>query len=153
MKEIIAYEMSFNGPLRHTSDIACVPFEEMYWNEYMQIYNDCFYTMRKELEIEPFNYYSDFAQFAGKLSNTFLYIHEGKILGSVSCCEHEIDDLIVAREFHGNGIGTQLLLWGMSHIRARGFNEITLHVAEWNSKAVSLYLKNGFSIVKKERVR
>ena len=32
-------------------------------------------------------------------------------------------------------------------------NTIILHVAEWNQNAVKLYLKNGFCIKKKEKVR
>ncbi len=46
-----------------------------------------------------------------------------------------------------------MLLWGMNHIKERGYEEIILHVAEWNQNAVKLYLKNGFRIKKKERVR
>ncbi len=38
-------------------------------------------------------------------------------------------------------------------MKEQGFEEIILHVAEWNQKAVKLYLKNGFSIRKRERVR
>lgn len=41
----------------------------------------------------------------------------------------------------------------MNYIKKQGYKEIILHVAEWNQKAVNLYLKNGFRITKKERVR
>lgn len=41
----------------------------------------------------------------------------------------------------------------MNHIKEQGYEEIISHVAEWNQNAVKLYLKNGFSIVKRERVR
>ena len=46
-----------------------------------------------------------------------------------------------------------MLLWGMNHIKEQGYEEIILHVAEWNQNAVKLYLKNGFCIKKRERVR
>ena len=58
--------------------------------------------------------------------------------------------LIVKKSFQGQGIGQKLLLWGMNHIKEQGYGEIILHVAEWNQNAVKLYLKNGFSIKKKE---
>ena len=61
MKEIIVYEMVLKGDLPN-SDINCTPFQKRYWNEYMQIYNECFYDMRKDLEIEPLNFYSDYSQ-------------------------------------------------------------------------------------------
>lgn len=149
MKQIIAYEMSFKGALNYKNDINCVLFQEKYWNEYMKIYNECFYEMRKDLEIEPINFYSDYSQMKDKVTNTFLYVQNGEIIGAVSCYGNEIDDLFVKKLFQGQGLGQKLLLWGMNHIKEQGYEEIILHVAEWNQNAVKLYLKNGFSIRKK----
>ena len=153
MKQIIAYEMIYNKALKYQNDIICVPFQKEYWNEYMKIYNECFYKMRKALEVEPINFYYDYAQIKDKIKDIFLYLQNGVIIGAVSCYENEIDDLIVEQSFQGQGIGQKLLLWGMNHIKEQGYEEIILHVAEWNQNAVKLYLKNGFSIVKRERVR
>lgn len=153
MKEIIAYEMVFNGTLRYEEHLNCIPFHEKYWNEYMQIYNECFYEMRKALEIEPFNFYSDYSQMQDKSDQTFLYLQDGVIVGAVSCYGNELDDLIVNKSFQGRGVGQQLLLWGMNRIKAQGHDEIVLHVAEWNQIAVKIYLKAGFHIRKMEKVR
>ena len=153
MKEIIAYEMLFDKTLEYQNDISCVPFQEQYWNEYMRIYNECFYQMRKVLEVEPINFYSDYSQIKDKINDIFLYLQNGVIVGAVSCYGNELDDLIVEKSFQGQGIGQKLLLWGMNHIKEQGYKEIFLHVAEWNQTAMKLYLKNGFRIKKKERVR
>ncbi len=153
MKEIIAYEMSFKGMPNYKDDISCVPFQEKYWNEYMKIYNECFYEMREALGIEPINFYSDYSQMKDKITNTFLYVQNGAIMGAVSCYENEIDDLIVNKIFQRQGLGQKLLLWGLNHIKEQGYDEIILHVAEWNQNAVKLYLKNGFIITKREKVR
>ena len=83
----------------------------------------------------------------------FLYLQNGVIIGAVSCYENELDDLIVEKSFQGQGIGQKLLLWGINHIKEQGYEEIVLHVAEWNQNAVKLYLKNGFIIVNREKVR
>lgn len=153
MKEIIAYEMIYNKALKYQNDIICVPFHKEYWHEYMKIYNECFYKMRKALEVEPINFYYDYSQIKDKINDIFLFLQNGVIIGAVSCYENEIDDLIVEQSFQGQGIGQKLLLWGMNHIREQGYEEIILHVAEWNQNAVKLYLKNGFCIKKRERVR
>lgn len=153
MKEIIAYEMEFTGPLPETSGLTCVPFQKKYWEEYKEIYNDCFYEMRKALEVEPYHYYSDYAKMQAKAANTFLCLKDGKIAGAVSCYGNEIDDLIVNRPFRERGLGYGLLLWGISHIKSQGYDSVTLHVAQWNSLAVHLYEKAGFQIRKTERVR
>ena len=152
MKEIIAYEMIYNKALKYQNDIICVPFQKEYWNEYQKIYNECFYKMRKALEVEPINFYYDYSQIKDKINDIFLFLQNGVMIGAVSCYENEIDDLIVEQSFQGQGIGQKLLLWGMNHIREQGYEEIILHVAEWNQNAVKLYLKNGFSIKKRERV-
>lgn len=153
MKEIIAYEMSFQETLKYDPDVCCIPFQEKYWNEYMQIYNECFCEMRKDLEIEPINFYSDYSQMKDRKGNTYLCLQNGVIAGAVSCYGNELDDLIVNKVFQRQGLGQKLLLWGMNHIKEQGFDEIILHVAEWNQNAVKLYLKNGFAIRKKEKVR
>lgn len=153
MKEIVAYEMIYNKPLKYDNDIICVPFQKEYWTEYMRIYNECFYEMRKALEVEPINFYYDYSQIKDKMKNIFLYLQNRVIIGAVSCYENELDDLIVEKSLQGQGIGQKLLFWGINHIKEQGYEEIILHVAEWNQNAVKLYLKNGFSIKKKERVR
>lgn len=153
MKEIIAYEMIYNKALKYQNDIICVPFQKEYWNEYMKIYNECFYKMRKALEVEPINFYYDYSQIKDKINDIFLFLQNGVIIGAVSCYENEIDDLIVEQSFQGQGVGQKLLLWGMNHIKEQGHEEIILHVAEWNQNAVKLYLNNGFSIKKREKVR
>ena len=153
MKEIIAYEMIYNKALKYQNDIICVPFQKEYWNEYQKIYNECFYKMRKALEVEPINFYDDYSQIKDKIKDIFLYLQNGIIIGAVSCYENEIDDLIVEKSFQGQGIGQKLLFWGINHIKEQGYEEIILHVAEWNQNAVKLYLKNGFCIKKRERVR
>ncbi len=153
MKEIIAYEMLYNKAFEYQNDIICVPFQKKYWNEYMSIYNECFYKMRKALEVEPINFYYEYSQIKDKIKDIFLYLQNGGIIGAVSCYENELDDLIVEKSFQGQGIGQKLLLWGINHIKEQGYEEIILHVAEWNQNAVKLYLKNGFSIEKRERVR
>lgn len=153
MKEIIAYEMSFDKMFEYPHDVSCIPFQEQYWDEYRKIYNDCFYEMRKTLEVEPINFYSDYSQIKDKINNIFLYLQNGVIVGAVSCYGNELDDLFVVKSFQGQGLGQKLLLWGMNHIKEQGYEEIILHVAEWNQNAMMLYLKNGFSIKKREKVR
>lgn len=153
MKEIIAYEMQYTGKDNLSSDVKLIPFQEKYYPEYVRIYNECFYDMRKALEIEPFNFYSDFEQVKDKMKDIFLLLQDQTILGSVACYENEIDDLIVNMNYQNNGIGQKLLLWAMSNIRIHSENPIIIHVAKWNEKALTIYQRNGFMITKTEKIR
>lgn len=41
------------------NSISCIPFEQKSFQQYMKIYNACFYEMRKSLDIKPYNFLSD----------------------------------------------------------------------------------------------
>lgn len=151
--EIVAYEMKFAKDVTEMSNILCTTFEAQYFQEYMNIYNECFYEMRKTLDIEPYNFLNSYEQIAEKVKDIYLLINNGEIIGSVACYGNEIDDLIVNKKFQHKGYGKQLLLWAMQYIRKRNNEPIILHVAEWNKNALMLYKKVGFEIVNIERVR
>ena len=151
--EIIAYEMQYVNDSVEKSDIVCIPFEMEFFEDYMRIYNECFYEMRKSLDIQPYNFLNDYKQIVDKFKDIYLLINQGEIIGSIACYGNEIDDLIVNKKFQHKGYGKQLLLWGMQHIREKSEEPITLHVAEWNNSALMLYQKVGFEIANVEKVR
>ncbi len=151
--EVIAYEMKYGKVYVEQSTIACIPFETQCFEQYKSVYNECFYDMRKALEIEPYHYLNDYEQVREKVNDIYLFFKNGEIIGSVACYENEIDDLIVNKKFQQKGYGKQLLLWGMQQIRKKNNDPITLHVAEWNQNALMLYKKIGFEVVSSERVR
>ena len=146
--EIIAYEMTYQNACVEKSGIVCIPFEEQFFPEYRKIYNECFFEMRKALDIQPYQFLNAYDQIADKAKDIYLLMEQGEIIGSVACYGNEIDDLIVNPIFQHKGYGKQLLLWGMAHIRERSSGPITLHVAGWNHDALMLYRKTGFAITK-----
>lgn len=151
--EIVAYEMKFIKDFKGKSEITCIPFEIKYFQEYMKMYNECFFEMRKALHIEPYNFLNSYEQVAEKEKDIYLYMHNGQIIGSVACYGNEIDDLIVNKKLQHQGYGKQLLLWAMQYIRQKNDEPIILHVAEWNRDAIALYKKVGFEITNVERIR
>ena len=150
--EIIAYKMTYKNAQTPQSDIVCIPFEEQFFQEYMRIYNECFYEMRKALDIQPYTFLNAYEQIADKIQDIYLLTEQGEIIGSVACYGYEIDDLIVNPIFQHKGYGKQLLLWAMQHVRERSNDPITLHVAEWNHDALMLYKQVGFEVATQIRV-
>lgn len=150
--EIIAYEMQLNKRTADVPHISCIPFQMQYFEEYKRIYNECFYEMRKALDIEPYNFLHNYGQIVDKAEDIYLLVDKEELIGSVACYGNEIDDLIVNRRFQRQGYGKQLLRWGIQRIRERSDEPITLHVAAWNQGAVALYEKCGFEIVKREKI-
>lgn len=151
--EIIAYEMILNKSINDLPLISCIPFQKQYYERYKRIYNECFFDMRKALDIEPHNFLQDYVQIVDKVADIYLLVDKEEIVGSVACYGNEIDDLIVNRKFQWQGYGKQLLLWAIQHIREGSNEPITLHVAAWNQGAIMLYERCGFEVVKTEKVR
>ena len=151
--EIIAYEMILNKSINDLPLISCIPFQKPYFEQYKRIYNECFFDMRKALDIEPHNFLNNYEQIVDKSADIFLLVDKEEIIGSVACYGNEIDDLIVNRKLQRRGYGKQLLLWAIWHIRERSNEPITLHVAAWNQGAIMLYERCGFEVVKTEKVR
>ena len=152
MKSFFAYEMQYTGKKPIIANVNITPFCEKDYSQYERIYNECFYEMRKALDVKPYNFYSNIEQIRNKIDNIFMLIHNETIIGSVGCYGTEIDDLMVNKQFQNRGYGKTLLLWAIHHIRTYTDEPITIHVAEWNQNAIQLYLKNGFIVTKKEKV-
>ncbi len=140
--------MEYTGGKTASNELEMLPFCDEYYSQYEKIYNECFYDMRKALEIKPYNFYSDIRQLDSKKKDIFLLMDGGTIIGSVGCYGAEIDDLIVNKKYQGNGYGKKLLMWAVNHIREFTSEPITLTVAEWNQRAVKLYTRSGFVIKK-----
>ena len=117
MKSFFVYEMEYTGTVPDKAEIEMIPFHDRYYSQYERIYNECFYDMRKALDIEPYSFLSDIRQLNGKKENIFLLMDGETIIGSAGCFGAEIDDLIVNKKYQGRGYGRQLLLWAIGHIR------------------------------------
>ena len=62
--------------------------------------------------------------------------------------EVNIDLICVKNEYQGKGLGKSLLEFCINNCINKGFYEFFLHVATTNQKAINLYKKLGFTIVK-----
>ena len=141
----LAYEMERTLPYGERSSIKMIRYSPEYQEEYKRVYNECFREMRRALNIRPYDYIRDDSFFETEMDMVYLLTDEGEIVGSVKIKNNEIDDLIVNIKYQGLGYGRQILLWALENIHT---DKAVLHVAEWNKKAVSLYQKAGFEIIK-----
>ena len=139
----LAHEMRLIKPVQSKSAISLVPYAPEYQKEYKQMYNACYHEMREVLHIKPYDFIQDDSFFEDGMDSVYLLIEEGILVGSVALKGNEIDDLIVAPEYQGRGIGREILLWALEHISKE---PIILHVADWNKRAIQLYKNCGFEI-------
>lgn len=141
----LAYEMEYIHPVSERASIQMVRYSAEYLNAYKRIFNECYHKMREELNIHPYDFIQDDSFFESGMDNVFLLIIDHIIIGSVKLYNDEIDDLIVNCGYQGLGYGKQILLWALDHIKTP---RIVLHVAAWNQRAINLYRKTGFEIVR-----
>ena len=92
--EIIAYEMQLHKDIIEPSNILCIPFEEKYFTEYMHMYNECFYEMRKALDIVPYNFLSDYEQIKEKIKNIYLFMENSFCYGEYNILAKIIMNLV-----------------------------------------------------------
>ena len=139
--------MEYKNPVSEEAVVKLVRYSPEYKERYKKMYNECYHEMREALRIEPYDFIQDDSFFNEGMDDVYLLLEGEDIIGSVALKGSEIDDLLVEKRFQGKGYGKQILLWALQNINA---NEIILHVAEWNQKAVNLYKKTGFEVVEVE---
>ena len=138
-----AYKMTYTKQAEQRSSVSLEPYSQEYQEQYKRLYNECYHEMREALGIEPYDFIQDDAFFEEGMDQVYLLVENGGLVGSVALKGGEIDDLLVDRAHQGRGYGRQILLWALENIQG---DPVTLHVAEWNQKAVRLYKSVGFEV-------
>ncbi|MCR4838033.1 MAG: GNAT family N-acetyltransferase [Eubacterium sp.] len=139
----LAYEMKYTHPTQERSSVYMRPYSSGFQEAYKTMYNECYHEMREALRIQPYDFIQDDSFFESGMDGVFLLVEDGDLIGSVTLKESEIDDLIVRKAYQRQGVGRQILLWALEHMKPV---PVFLHVAGWNRKAIILYRKTGFEI-------
>lgn len=127
-------------------------YEDKDFEAYRNMYNDCFREMRIALERTPVECCQSAEKLKEQSRDIFVLEKDGRILGSVAVYGNEIDDLIVDKREQGNGYGKALLRAALEIMESRKLAPVRLHVADWNQRALGMYRKMGFEVVKTEVV-
>lgn len=75
-------------------------------------------------------------------ANVFVYDIDGKVLGFIGLMNEYIAGIFVDKSCRSTGIGTQLLTYAKQK-----YDTLSLSVYQKNSRAVSFYHREGFSIL------
>ena len=140
-----AYEMTYTRKTDERTSVRLLPYASVFRDDYRRLYNECYHEMREALGIRPYDFIQDDSFFEHGMEDVYILIENDELIGSVALKGNEIDDLLVRKDCQGQGYGRQILLWALENI---GCDNIILHVAEWNARAVRLYKSVGFEITK-----
>ena len=140
-----AYEMTYTRKTDERTSVRLLPYASVFRDDYRRLYNECYHEMREALGIRPYDFIQDDSFFEHGMEDVYILVENDELIGSVALKGNEIDDLLVKKTYQGQGCGRQILLWALENI---GCDNIILHVAEWNARAVRLYKSVGFEITK-----
>ena len=143
----LAYKMEYLHPTEEKTGVELVRYSSAFQEKYKKMYNECYHEMREALDRKPYDFIQNDSFFQEGMDTVYLLLDGDEIIGSVTIKDDEIDDLLVNRLYQGQGYGKGILLWALQNMQS---GHVTLHVAEWNKKAINLYKKVGFEIIKTE---
>ena len=143
------HTMEYAGGRAETS-LDLRNYRDSDYEEYRAMCNGCFLAMRTALGIRPAECCKTREELAQSRSEIWVLERSGVLAGSVAVYGNEIDDLVVKGDFQGRGLGRALLQWALALLEAEGRGPAVLHVADWNRRAMELYRKQGFRIIKTE---
>ena len=154
-KQMIAfsmYEMEYKGGVVK-ADASLTAFDEKYYEQYKVLVDDCYYEMRKALNIQPCDKHSIALEELPQLKEcTFLLLNGDEIIGAVTCSPNEIGSVAVNTKYQRQGYGRKMIVFAISYMQRRGDAPIKLIVTKWNKNAIALYESLRFEITKEATV-
>ena len=129
-----------------------VPYCDEHFEAYAKGEREAFYEMRKHHNFIP-HYACEIDEKTKKefhddlIGNTYVMLENNDFLGAVTVTENGIiDDLFVAVEHQGKGVGRKLIHFAINKACENGATSIHLDAVKWNIRAVNLYHSVGFHI-------
>ncbi|BCN30222.1 GNAT family N-acetyltransferase [Anaeromicropila herbilytica] len=153
----LKFQSSFMGYTgeRLENHLVFRPYEDNMYKEVYRLKSKAFYDLRRSIGIKPyFVHPSESSRKYMELHKEGYYVlkDKGKIIALGYASGNEIDDIAVAKEYRGQGIGRELVSYGINKLRRGGNHEITLWVVQSDVNAVSLYKSIGFTIKRTHQV-
>lgn len=146
------HDMHYNGSVQPESDMEIVPYEDRYFEQYVEGLRNSFYEMRKVHNFQPYLCCEFSKEKREELKrckkNIFLLLINGDAAAAAKINNNgSLGPIFVAPAYQGKGYGKIITQFGINEALRRGFKDINLEVVEWNVRARNLYLSLGFDIV------
>ena len=143
------HTMEYAGGRAETS-LDLRNYQDSDYEEYRTMYNGCFLAMRTALGLQPAECCAGREELARRRSEIWILESSGTLAGSVAVYGNESDDMGGKGEFQGRGLGRGLLQGALALLESEGGGRAVPHVAVWNRRAMEMYRKQGFRIIKTE---
>ena len=127
------------------------PYQDTDWESICQIHDEArIDELTGSVDLAAFLTLEETAKNEGLFDDQiWVYCLEEKVVGFVAIGEDEVTWLYIDPSHYKKGIGTSLLRFAIDQCG----NKITVSVLSENKPAMNLYIKQGFKLVEKRKVK
>lgn len=141
-----------SGERQPANDLPFISYSSEYFERYVDVIRHSFYELRKSNDFEP--YYccepndAKRDELEKNKDNVYILLDGERLVASVIVNDDYIEDVFVAPEYSGRGIGKKMVQFAINKALDNGSGAIKLSAIEWNKKAVHMYESVGFKTAK-----
>lgn len=141
-----------NGIRQPESNLIFRNYQSKYFKQYVDAIRSSFYELRRSNDFQP--YYccehdrAKQEELEHNKDNIFVLFQDEKLLASVTINDDFIEDVFVAPDYQGKGIGKEMMCYAVNKVIDSTNSPAKLSAIKWNSKALRLYQSVGFELSK-----
>lgn len=132
-----------------TPNLDLIPYEDKFFNQYLEILNEAFYPLQVENDIKPYivEETQEFRDYLSNVSDEFrLAVEDEKLLGVVQVTNDHVSRVMVHKEARGKGLGSDLIKYATNRILKSGYSTPKLYIMDTNDGARILYESLGYTV-------
>lgn len=150
--------MEYTGPSFPEPKLTVIPYADAYFADYLRMYNEGFYELRRSINAQPFTLYDEKAFSDSELrkrtlnnsEGVYLFVDNGNLVGTIKLTDL-FEELVIDSSHWGQGYGRALVQYGVNRLLERGLKP-ALYIVGSNTRAKKLYESQGFEITVTSRI-
>lgn len=120
---------------------------------FLNLANEIFKDYPLPIEWDLFSFNLDVRENSVSLSDSFVFVKDGKPVGFILCCVRKnrgrIDSMGVIKEERGKGLGGKILSLALEVLKKKGISSVSLEVLANQEQVVKFYFNFGFRVTRK----
>lgn len=156
------YRFTYKGEKFNEPELCVKMYKDENYIDKISLESEAFSTLRKNCDIEPYNWYLAANEKALENSRrwtlsqkeyTYLFFENNEIVGASLVKDAEIDLLFVNVKYQGKGYGRKILEFTINRGLEQNSTAVNLNALASNESALRLYKSAGFEVIQAQDAR
>jgi len=156
------YRFAYKGAKFSEPNLSVVMYEDKYYDDKMRLESEAFSGLRKENDIEPYNWYlsASIDELENNRKSTleekeyiYLFFENNDMVGASMVKNAEVDLLFVNIKYQGKGYGRKIFEFTVNRGLEQNASGVNLNALASNESALKLYKSTGFKVVQAQDCR